>query len=79
MLTVDIKLINFGIKLMLHVEISLTIQFDDSLMLPNLVNVYEINARKVIFLCISIHNGFLQKWNLEYDFSFNTYYYNQLY
>ena len=58
--TIDIKLTStVDIKLMSHIDIYLTIQLDANLMLPNLMYVHEINTRKIIFVCISIHNRFL--------------------
>ena len=37
------------IKLLLHIDIYLTIQLDGNLMYANLMYVHEINTRKIIF------------------------------
>ena len=51
-------------KLSSHIDIYLTVQLDVNLILPNLMNVHEINTWKIIFLCNSIHNDdFLDQWN----------------
>ena len=78
--TVGIQLTStVGIILMSHIDIYVTIQLDVNLMLPNLMYVYEINTRKIIFyaflsimaFCISGINN--MTFHLIY-----IYYYNQL-
>ena len=55
---VDIKLrLTVAINLMSHIDTYLTIQLDVNFKLPNLMYVHEINTKKIIFICISIHNG----------------------
>ena len=57
---VDIKLrLTVAINLMSHIDTYLTIQLDVNFKLPNLMYVHEINTKKIIFICISIHNDLL--------------------
>ena len=71
-LTLKIKLMSdVGIKLVPYIDIYFTIQLDVNLIL---MYVHEINTRKITFLCISIHNGFLHSYRRIKNMTFSAIY-----